>query len=67
MPQFDPSVWPPQLIWMVITFVALYFLMSRVALPRITDVLEEREFKINDALRKATGLKERCRGCGGVL
>ncbi len=57
MPQFDPALWPPQLIWLVITFVALYFLMSRVALPRITDVLEEREYKINDALRKATGLK----------
>lgn len=58
MPQFDPAVWPPQLIWMAITFVALYFIMSRVALPRITDVLEEREFKINDALRKAEGLKQ---------
>ncbi len=57
MPQFDPSVWAPQLIWLVITFVALYFLMSRVALPRITDILEEREYKINDAIRKATGLK----------
>ena len=58
MPQFDLAVWPPQLIWMAITFVALYFLMSRVALPSITDVLEEREFKINDALRKAEGLKQ---------
>jgi F-type H+-transporting ATPase subunit b len=57
MPQFDPAVWPPQLIWLAICFVALYFLMARVALPRISDVLEERSFKINDALRKAEGLK----------
>ncbi len=58
MPQFDVSVWPTQLIWMAITFVALYLLMVRVALPRIGDVLEEREFKINDALRKAEGLRQ---------
>ena len=57
MPQFYISVWPPQLIWMAICFVALYFLMARVALPRISDVLEEREFKIGDALRRAEGLK----------
>ena len=58
MPQFDPAVWSPQLIWLAISFVALYFLMARVALPHISDVLEEREFKISDALRKAEGLRD---------
>lgn len=58
MPQFDPAVWSPQLIWLAISFAALYFLMARVALPRISDVLEEREFKISDALRKAEGLRD---------
>lgn len=58
MPQFDITVWPPQLIWLAICFTALYFLMSRRVLPRISDVLEERDHKINDALRKADLLKE---------
>ena len=58
MPQFDPAVWPPQLVWLVISFVALYYLMARVALPKVSEVLEEREFRINESLRKAEALKQ---------
>lgn len=57
MPQFDPAVWVPQLIWLVITFMVLYLLMSRVALPRVSEVLEEREVRINESLRKAERLR----------
>lgn len=57
MPQFDPAVWPPQLIWLAISFIALYYLMARVALPKVAEVLEEREFRINESLRKAEALK----------
>ncbi len=58
MPQFDPAVWSPQIVWLAISFIALYLLMSRIALPRISDILEEREHKISDSLRKAEHLKE---------
>jgi len=58
MPQLDPSVWPTQLIWLAITFIALYLITWRVALPRISEVLEARQRKLDDDLKKATALKE---------
>lgn len=58
MPQLDPSVWPTQLIWLAITFIALYLIVWRIALPRISEVLEARQRKLDDDLKKATALKE---------
>ncbi|MGZ8996542.1 MAG: F0F1 ATP synthase subunit B family protein [Rhodospirillales bacterium] len=58
MPQFDPAVWPTQLFWLTVSFVVLYLLMARVALPRISAILEERDFRIGDSLRRAEGLKQ---------
>jgi F-type H+-transporting ATPase subunit b len=58
LPQLDVATYPPQLIWLVITFAVLFMLMSRVSLPRISQVLEERQHKINDNLKKAEAFKE---------
>ncbi len=58
MPQLDFATFLPQIVWLTITFVALYFLMSRVALPRIAEVLEEREDRVADDLERAAALKE---------
>ncbi|NQV46895.1 MAG: F0F1 ATP synthase subunit B' [Rhodospirillaceae bacterium] len=57
LPQLDVEKFPPQLIWLVITFTALYLLMSKIALPRISQVLEERQHRIEDSLKKAETLK----------
>jgi len=58
MPQLDPAVWPTQLIWLAITFGILYLIVWRIALPRIADVLEARQRKLDDDLKKATALKD---------
>lgn len=57
MPQFDPTFFAPQLFWLALTFVTLYFLMTTVALPKIGAVLDERQRKIDDNLDKAAQLK----------
>lgn len=57
MPQFDPSSFPSQLFWLVVTFVALYLVLWRAVLPRISSVLEQRQEKIEDDLGRAEKLK----------
>jgi len=57
MPQFDPTTFAPQIVWLVICFAVLYLLLRRVALPRIAEVLEERQERIAGDLDKAAALK----------
>jgi F-type H+-transporting ATPase subunit b len=57
MPQLVIADFAPQLVWLVITFVALYFLLSKLALPRISGVLEERQNRLVDDLERAEQMK----------
>lgn len=53
MPQLDVSTFPSQIVWLLIAFGVLYWLMSTLALPRVGEVLEEREIRISSDLEKA--------------
>tara|TARA_Y100001960_G_C14673211_1_gene827171 strand:+ start:112 stop:603 length:492 start_codon:yes stop_codon:yes gene_type:complete len=57
MPQLVTADFVPQLVWLAITFIALYLAMWRLAIPRIVDVLEERQRRIDDDLMRAEILK----------
>jgi F-type H+-transporting ATPase subunit b len=57
LPQLNPAVFSPQLIWLIITFAALYFLMSKIALPTIDATLAARQNRIDGDLAAAEGLK----------
>lgn len=58
MPQLDPSSFPSQLFWLVASFIILYVVMSRIALPKIAGALQNRQEKIGDDIDRAKKLKE---------
>jgi F-type H+-transporting ATPase subunit b len=58
VPPFDPHGFPSQLLWLALTFIALYLLMSRVALPRIGSILEQRRARIADDVAAAERYKD---------
>lgn len=58
-PPFDATTFPSQLLWLAITFAALYFIMKKVALPRIGEILEERRDRIEGDLAEAERLRQK--------
>ena len=61
MPQLDVSTWPNQIFWLAVTLVAIYFVLTRIALPRIAAVLAERNGTIANDIAAAEELKLKAR------
>ena len=57
-PPFERSTFASQLVSLLIAFVALYLIVSRIALPRVGSVLDERQDKIDGDLAAAQKLKD---------
>ena len=56
-PPFQSETFPSQIFWLVLCFVALYVLLSRVALPRLGGVIADRNVKIEGDLDTANRLR----------
>lgn len=56
-PPFAPETFASQLLWLALTFIALYVVMSRLALPRVNAIFEARRQRIADDLVEADRLK----------
>jgi F-type H+-transporting ATPase subunit b len=56
-PPFDSSTFPSQLLWLAITFGVLYWVISRIAAPRIASILEVRRDRIAGDLGEAERLR----------
>jgi F-type H+-transporting ATPase subunit b len=57
VPQLDVATFVPQLVWLAITFLVLYILMSTIGLPRVGGLIEARRRRIDEDLARATQLK----------
>ena len=56
-PPFDSHTFASQLVWLVITFVLLYVVLAKVALPRVGGIIAERQKRIDDDLAQANSFK----------
>jgi F-type H+-transporting ATPase subunit b len=59
MPQLCADWVPNQIFWLVVTLIAIYFVMTRIALPRIGAVLAERSGTITNDIAAAEELKNK--------
>ena len=57
MPQLDTSTFASQLFWLCICFFTMLFIMSKIIIPKIADILEQRQRKIDSYLNKAYQIK----------
>ena len=59
MPQLDFTTFPNQIFRLLVTLVVIYFVLSRVALPRISGTLSMRQGTITNDLAAAEELKQK--------
>lgn len=57
LPQLDPTWFANQLMWLVVTFLFLYVVVSHFIAPTVGSVLAARESAIGDAIRDAEEAK----------
>ena len=58
MPQLNPEFWISQVFWLVLTFGVLYFVLSKLVLPKISDNLETRKSQILENIETAEKQRE---------
>ena len=58
MPQLDTSSFTSQLFWLIICFFSMMFIMSKFIIPKISEIMEQRQRKIDSYLNKAADFKQ---------
>lgn len=61
MPQLDPAIYPNLIFWLVLALIALYLILSKVALPRVGTILAERNDAISNDLEEAALFNRRAK------
>lgn len=63
-PPFKTETYAGQVIWLTITFVLLYTLLSKLVLPRLSGIIENRRVTIAGDLDDASAMKSRAEQAG---
>ncbi len=63
-PPFESSGFLAQLIWLALAFGLLYYLMDKVALPRIQGILHDRAERLRGDLDQAQAMKTEAEAAG---
>lgn len=58
-PPFEPEHFPSQLLWLAITFIAIYLFVSRVVVKRVGGAISKRAERISHDLEEASAAKAR--------
>src|SRR5690606_13584979 len=58
MPQLDPTYYLSQLFWLAICGGIMYWLMAKVALPRVSKMVDQRDDQVRQDLEAAYKLKQ---------
>ena len=58
MPQLNPKYWASQAFWLIIIFLSIYILISRIFIPKFKSNIDLRESKIRKDLEEAKTFRE---------
>lgn len=65
-PPFESHTFLSQLIWLALAFGLLYYLMDKVALPRIQAILHDRATRLSSDLDEAQRMKSEAEAAGAA-
>jgi F-type H+-transporting ATPase subunit b len=57
LPQLDAKTFPSQIFWLIVAFATLLYLLTKRALPRVSEILEARQERIAADLDRAAALR----------
>jgi F-type H+-transporting ATPase subunit b len=66
MPQLNFETWPNQIFWLLVALVLIWFVVAKIAIPRIGGVLAERKGTIGKDLAAAEELKAKAKTAEGA-
>jgi F-type H+-transporting ATPase subunit b len=59
MPQLEVSTYTTQIFWLIVTFMSFWFVMAKLIVPKIAEMVELRKRKYDDYILKAEEINKK--------